>query len=178
MRSSPKLPSLVRGERLLAWAETADGALVGGTRDALHLPDREPPRLPWEEIATADWDVDERELHVVEVGTFGEVQREHRLELADPDRLLSLVRERVTASIVLQRHVTVRDRRGARVLGRRAPGATGPIAWFVEYDAGLDPADPDGRRGGRRGARRGPGRRGGVAAFAADTDFIGADGPC
>ena len=139
----PKLPSLVRGERLLAWAETDDGATVGGTRDALHLPDREPPRLPWEEIATADWDVDERQLHVVEVGTFGEQQPEHRLTVADPDRLLTLVRERVTASIVVQRHVPVRGRRGVRVLGRRAPGGQGPIAWFVEYDDGLDPADPE-----------------------------------
>ncbi len=139
----PKLASLVRGERLLAWAETTDGAITGGSRDALHLPDREPPRLPWEEIATADWDVDERELHVVEVGSFGEVKREHRLALADPDRLLALVRERVTASIVVQRHVSVRGQRGVRVLGRRAPGGHGAIAWFVEYDEVLDPADPD-----------------------------------
>lgn len=143
MRRRPTLPSLARGERLLAWAEADDGAVVGGTRDALHLPDREPSRLQWEEIATADWDVDERQLHVVEVGTFGEVQREHRLALADPDRLLSLVRERVTASIVVQRHVPVRGHRGVRVLGRRAPGGEGAIAWFVEYDDGLDPADPD-----------------------------------
>jgi len=137
------MPSLTRGERLLAWAETTNGVLVGGTRDALHLPDREPPRLPWEEIATADWDIDERELHVVEVGSFGEPQPEHRLSLDAPDQLLSLVRERVTASIVVQRHVSVRGQRGVRVIGRRSPGRHGEIAWFVEYDDGLDPADPD-----------------------------------
>jgi hypothetical protein len=139
----PKLPSLAHGERLLAWADTTSGLLVGGTRDALHLPDREPPRLPWEEISTADWDADEREFHVVEVGTFGEPQPEHLLALEDPDRLLALVRERVTASIVVQRHVPVRGRLGVRVLGRRAPGGQGPIAWFVDYDDGLDPADPE-----------------------------------
>ncbi len=80
---------------------------------------------------------------MVEVGTFGEVQREHRLALAEPDKLLSLVRERVTASIVVQRHVPVRGQQGVRVLGRRAPGGEGAIGWFVEYDDGLDPADPD-----------------------------------
>ena len=143
MRRRPRLASLTRGERLLAWAETSSGALVGGSRDALHLPDREPPRLPWEEISTAEWDVDERELRVVEVGSYGEVQPEHRLTLADPDRLLTLVRERVTASIVVQRHVVVRDRLGVRVIGRRAPGGRGAIAWFVDYDDGLEPADPD-----------------------------------
>ena len=143
MRGRPRPPSLARGERLLAWATTPDGASLGGSRDALHLPDREPARLPWEEIATAEWDADERLLRVVEVGSFGEVRPEHTLGLVDPDRLLSLVRERVTASIVVQRHVPVRGRLGARVLGRRAPAGDGPIAWFVEYDAGLDPADPE-----------------------------------
>jgi hypothetical protein len=139
VRRAPRPTSLIRGERLLAWAETDDGSLVGGSRDALHLPAGE--RLAWEEVATADWDVDERRLHVVEVGEFGQVQSEHRLVLTDPDRLLSLVRERVTASIVVQRPVSVRQRLGVRIIGRRAPGHPGPIAWFVEYDAGLDPAD-------------------------------------
>ena len=142
MRGRPSLPSLAHGERLLAWAATPEGATVGGSRDALHLPDPEPARLPWEEIATAEWDADERRLRVVEVGSFGEIRPEHTFALVDPDRLLSLVRERVTASMVVQRHVPVRDRLGARVLGRRAPAGRGPIAWFVEYDAGLDPADP------------------------------------
>lgn len=139
MRRAPRLPSLEGRERLLAWAETDAGAIVGGSRDALHLP--EGVRLPWEEVATADWDVDERRLHVVEVGDFGRPQVEHRLVLDDPERLLSLVRERVVASIVVQRHVAVSERLGVRVIGRRAPGRADPIAWFVEYDAGLDPAD-------------------------------------
>ena len=143
MRGRPRPSSLARGERLLAWAVTPDGGPVGGSRDALHLPDREPARLPWEEIATAEWDADERVLRVVEVGSYGEVRPEHILGLVDPDRLLSMVRERVTASIIVQRHVPVRGRLGARVLGRRAPTGNGPIAWFVEYDAGLEPADPE-----------------------------------
>jgi len=143
VRRRPTLPSLARGERLLALATTPEGAEVGGSRDALHLPDREPARLPWEEIATADWDSDERQLRVVEVGTYGQPQPEHRYQLVDPDRLLSLVRERVTASIVVQRHLPVRGRLGVRVIGRRAPGGSGAVAWFVEYDAGLDPAAAD-----------------------------------
>jgi hypothetical protein len=138
----PDVP-VAPGERLLAWASTPDGGSVGGTRAALYLPDRDPSRLPWEEVATAEWDTDEEVLRVVEVGRFGEPQPEHWLRLDQPTRLLSLVRERVTASIVLQRHVPVRDRLGVRVLGRRSPGTHGPIAWFVEYDEGLDPAAPD-----------------------------------
>lgn len=140
-RRSPR-PALevAPGERLLAWAsppDGPDGTAVGGTRDALYLPHR----LPWEEVATAEWDADEEVLRVVEVGTFGQPQPVHRLRLAEPGRLLQLVRERVTASIVVQRHVPVSTRREVRVLGRRSPRG-GEIAWFVEYDAGLDPADP------------------------------------
>lgn len=122
------------GERVLA----ASGE-VGGTRDALYLPHR----LPWEQVAAADWDQDERTLTVTEVGRFGEPRPVHVVRLDDAGRLLQLVRERVTASIALQRHVPVADRRSVRVLARQAPGHRGDLAWFVEYDAGLDPADPE-----------------------------------
>lgn len=125
------------GERLLASASTASGT-VGGTRDALYLPQR----LPWEEVAAADWDPEERTLTVTEVGRFGQERTVHVLHLEDAGRLLQLVRERVTASIALQRHVQVTDRRSVRVLARQAPGRRGELAWFVEYDEGLDPADP------------------------------------
>lgn len=121
------------GERLLA-----SSGEVGGTRDALYLPQR----LPWEQVASADWDQEARTLSVTEVGHFGEERAVHVVRLEDAGRLLQLVRERVTASIALQRHVPVADRKSVRVLARQAPGRRGELAWFVEYDAGLDPADP------------------------------------
>ncbi|MFD1248207.1 hypothetical protein ACFQ3F_10455 [Nocardioides ginsengisoli] len=136
----PKLP-VGPGERLLAWAPVRDASgehLVGGSRDALYLPER----IPWEQVASADWDLDSETLHVVEVGRFGEPAPVHTLHLDDAGRLLQLVRERVTASIVVQRHVPVTGRRSVRILARRAPGTHGDLAWFVEYDEGLDPADP------------------------------------
>jgi hypothetical protein len=143
VRLVPRRPRLAvgPGERLLAWAPVRDASgehLVGGSRDALYLPDR----IPWEQIASADWDQDSAVLHVVEVGRFGEPAPVHRLHLDDAGRLLQLVRERVTASIVVQRHVVVAGRRSVRILARRAPGTHGELAWFVEYDEGLDPADP------------------------------------
>lgn len=122
------------GERLLAAAGP-----VGGTRDALYLP----TRVPWEQVAAADWDAEERTLTVTEVGRFGEEQPVHVVPLEEAGRLLQLVRERVTASIALQRHVPVRGRAAVRVLARQAPARRGELSWFVEYDAGLDPADPE-----------------------------------
>ncbi|MBI2243001.1 MAG: hypothetical protein HYU55_03290, partial [Nocardioides sp.] len=54
--------------------------------------------------------------------------------------------ERVTASIVLQRHVPVDERRGLRVIARRAPSGNRPVQWVYEYDEGVDPDDPEVRR--------------------------------
>ncbi len=66
------------------------------------------------------------------------------------------MRERVTASVVLQRHVPLTGRRGLRVIARRAPRGDRPLAWFYEYDEGVDPDGPGrpGRRPGRPPAAR------------------------
>ena len=64
-------------------------------------------------------------------------------QLVDVDALLlQLVRERVTASIVLQRRVPVRAGLGLTVIGRRSP-VGGPVGWMHAYDPGLDPNDPE-----------------------------------
>ncbi len=137
--------AVAAGERLLAWAVADDGRVVGGTRDAVYVPDR----IPWEQVEAADWDSDTETLTLTEVGTWGHRRPEHRWVLADPERLLQLVRERVTASVVLQRHVAVDARRGLRVIARRPPSGRGDLAritWVYEFDEGVDPDDPDVRR--------------------------------
>jgi hypothetical protein len=128
------------GERVLAWASAADGETVGGTREALYVGGR---RIPWEGVEAADWDLDSSVLTVSEVGTWGQERPTHRVTLEEPGRILELVRERVTASIVLQRHVALRGRKGVRVIARRAPHSRGEIAWLFEYDDGIDPDDPE-----------------------------------
>ena len=62
--------------------------------------------------------------------------------MEEPALLLQLLRERVTASIVLQRRVPVRGSLGLVVIGRRSP-VGGPVTWMHAYDAGLDPDDPE-----------------------------------
>ena len=52
------------------------------------------------------------------------------------------MRERVTASVLLVRHVPITGKRGVRVVGRRAPSGPAPVHWVYEYDAGIDPEDP------------------------------------
>ncbi len=112
------------GERVLAWARTSGDDVVAGTREALYLPGD--VRVAWELVESADWDVETDLLRVSEIGSWGQVRPVHEVGVAQPRLLLDLVRERVTASVVLQRHVPVHGRRGLRVVARRAPSSHGP----------------------------------------------------
>jgi hypothetical protein len=139
-RSAPPV-EVAAGERVLAWATSTAGA-VAGTRLALYLPGPPPRRIPWEQVEAADWELDSETLKVSEVGSWGELRPTHELTLTEPALLLQLVRERVTATVVIQRHVAIRDKRGVRVIARRAPAGARDLSWLFEYDEGIDPADP------------------------------------
>lgn len=146
-RREPPPIKVASGEKLLAWAESGLGEFVGATRDAFYLSAQssvEPveTRIPWEQVEAADWDKDTSVLRVSEVGSWGVERPEYTFTLDEPGRLLELVRERVSASVVLQRHVALTGRRGLRVIARRAPRGDRPLNWFYEYDEGIDPDDP------------------------------------
>jgi hypothetical protein len=131
--------SVAAGERVLAWTSATTGELIAGTREALYL---DGVRLAWEDVEAADWDRDTEQLRVAEVGRWGEPRVEHRFGIAEPGRLLELLRERVTASVVLVRHVPIDGRRGVRVIARRPPAGHHGLRWVYEYDEGIDPDDP------------------------------------
>lgn len=138
------------GERVLAWAEATDG-VVAGTREAVYLAPtgQEPTRVPWEQVQAADWDRDTGLLRISEVGTWGAPRPEHSFTLEAPGLLLELVRERVTATVLLQRQVSIDGRRGLRVVARRAPSGERAVSWVYEFDEGLDPDDPQVREAAR-----------------------------
>jgi hypothetical protein len=147
--------ALAPGEKVLAGTRTTDGTWLLGTHQALHVvlergavvgqePQASPVerRIPWEHIERADWDRDEERLVVEEVGEFGRVRPRHEFAVAEPGLLLELVRERVTASVVLQRRVNTEGKKGLLVIGRRSPVGGGEISWAYQFDAGVDPEDP------------------------------------
>jgi hypothetical protein len=135
--------------RALAAAETTDGTWLVGTRAELVLitpaggPTPVETRIPWERVEGADWDRQGSRLRITEVGRYGEPRPSYVFTLPDvePGSLLQLIRERVTASVVLQRGRLVSGKRGLKVIGRRSPDG-GPISWMYEYDEGVDPDDP------------------------------------
>jgi hypothetical protein len=133
--------SLPRGEKVLAAAESG-GTWLLGTREAfLVVGADQHRRIPWELVERAGWNRDDAVLEVAEVGEWGLSRPVHRFTIAEPGRLLELMRERVTASVLLQRRVPVHGRQGLTVVARRPPSG-GEVAWFVEYDEGVDPDDP------------------------------------
>ena len=97
---------------------------------------------PWEQIEDAAWDNDASLLRITTIGEYGEPRPSYTFEMQDPALLLQLLRERVTASIVLQRRVPVRGQLGLTVIGRRSP-VGGVVEWMHAYDPGLDPVDPE-----------------------------------
>lgn len=137
---------LPRGERVLASAPAVDGSWLVGTRRLLVMVapsvDGLLVQLPWEQVEDAAWDKDAERLTVTAIGAYGEPRPAYAFEMDDPVLLLQLVRERVTASVVLQRWVPVHGKQGLTVIGRRSPTG-GAVTWMHAYDRGLDPDDPE-----------------------------------
>ncbi len=134
----------VPGEKTLAAAKAADGERwLLGTRRALSVVSAtaEPVTHAWDQIQSSDWNADEHTLRLSLIGTFGEPRERASYVLVEPDLLLQLVRERITASIVFQRHVPVEAKSGFRVIARRNP-AGGPITWMCDFDPGIEPDAP------------------------------------
>ncbi len=164
------VPTTVRGgERVLGWADDPSGEpVVAATLEALHVrverprdeqhsPEQESPelgglawrRLDWHRVHSVAWAADEELLTVREAGRAG-VRASVVLRLS-PDqrslgRLLELARERIAATVVVQRWVQVPGGT-VGVVGRRALARPGPpeaaaepgVLWALEVPAGVDP---------------------------------------
>ena len=132
-----------RGERVLATARAGDGTWLLGTPTSLSaVKGDEVVRLRWEEVQRAEWDRDSATLTVEAVRDYGQPVASVAYAVEEPGPLLAFVRERVDASIVLQRRVAVVGKRGFSVVARRSPSGRGELTWSFEFDPGIDPEDP------------------------------------
>lgn len=136
----------LRRDEVLAAIEAGTG-WAAGTRSAAYLPvpDDETAmrRVPWERIERAEWSSERSMLQLWETAPFGMPMRSTDLVVDDPGRFGQLVRERINASVLVQRHVPLVGKRGVRVVGRRSPSDSDPeIEWSLVLDNGLDPGRP------------------------------------
>lgn len=158
----PTLPSQVRsqlsldrGERVLAHARLEDGGYAVATERGLWLRGSRAAgsyeRRNWSGVTKVVWDAADSALVMWALGGGDSlVPVRERLRLAEPGFLPETVRERVTASIVVSRHVPLVGRRGVLVAGRRDPGGQ-QIRWSLTFDVGVDPDDPEVRARAEQG---------------------------
>lgn len=107
--------------RLLAWAQLPGGEWAAATtrRLVIHSPAGETPRptprsWPWHEVASVSWEPEPGTM-VIRVAHGPDVC----LAVSDQVRLLTVIRERVTASTVASGRIVVRGSRGVVVAIRR-----------------------------------------------------------
>lgn len=134
--------TLPAGDRVLAWTAYDGGHLVATVTGLWDCPREVAPVLwHWDEIDRAEW-----------VGGYLTVQltleagqsRPVSYALASAGQLPDVVRDRVTASIVVNDWHRLASGGGVRVTGRRRAGEEG-VRWLLAFDRESDAADPAAR---------------------------------
>src|SRR5699024_1490395 len=142
------------GERVLAGARDVHRRWHVGTDAAAYFANDEGyERNAWEDLEQATWDADDSQLVVTGIADVGEPQPQWALEFDEPGRFLELVRERITASVLLTVTVPLESRRkqSVSVIVRRSPTRSGELGFSFRLDDGLDPEDPQVREAAREG---------------------------
>jgi len=118
--------------RILAWSATRDGFCVGSP-GALSFGDGSAwTHLGWHQIERGGWDVETSQLTWQRLdGDRGAVDLPH------PGRLPELFRERVAASIALEKFVALSGQRGVTITARRDLAPGGSISWHSSLTRGL-----------------------------------------
>jgi hypothetical protein len=133
---------LGRDERVLSWADTADGAVVMATPRGLWWPGPGGPRqILWQHIDKAIWR--DGQLSVIEAEVVDDTLLvDHppvTVTLARPRDLPSTVRKRVEGNIVRTELVSIGG--GAvRFVARREPGRDG-VRWWARLEPGTPQTD-------------------------------------
>ena len=129
------------GERVLAVTHDPDGRAVVATDRDLMLQRRPPAyeRIGWDTIDKATYA--DGVLRVTRVDGSGVSGGALRIPLPDPGSFPVVVRDRVTASIVVSQPVTLAEGQAMRVVARRRPDLD-VLAWGYVLDPGVDPTDP------------------------------------
>lgn len=136
----PAISGLEPEERIVSWADTADGSVVAATPLGLWWPG--PRRIGWQFVNKATWRDDV--LTVVEAEVVDDVLLVDRppvsVRLSVPRDLPPTVRKRVEGNIV-QRELLAVPGGSVRFVGRRLPGRDG-IAWWAHLEDGTADTPP------------------------------------
>jgi hypothetical protein len=125
-----------RGEkgpaRILAWARTPTGFCIGGLTRLSITDQGSWTHTPWHLIERGEWNAETRTLRWKRLdGGHGSAV------LSEPGRMPELFRERIAATIALERFVPLAGERGVIVTARRNLVDGGSISWHTTLTRGL-----------------------------------------
>ena len=130
----PALPGLADGERIVSWADTADGDVVAATPLGLWWPGAR--RIAWQHVNKATWR--DGVLAVIEADEVDDLLLVDRapvsVALSVPRDLPPTVRKRVEGNIVSRELLAVPGG-SVRFVGRRVPGEDG-VRWWAHLQPG------------------------------------------
>ncbi len=126
-----------RSARILAWARMPDGYCIGSLALLSYGGEHGWQHLGWHQIQRGGWNAERGELSWTEVAEPDEIARRQTIPLSEPGRLPELFRERVAATIAVERFVPIAGERGVIVTARRDLGRDGSISWHSSLTRGL-----------------------------------------
>jgi hypothetical protein len=134
-----------RPARILAWARTSTGYSIASPTTFSYGDENGWKHIGWHEIERGSWNAELGKLSWVLHTAPGKSSPRGTLELRKPGRLPQLFRERISATIAIERFVPLLGERGVTISARRDLGAGGTIAWHSTLTRGLS-WDTDGVR--------------------------------
>jgi hypothetical protein len=126
-----------RPARILAWATTSRGFCIASLATLSYGDEEDWKHVGWHEIERGSWNAELRRLSWVLHAAPGKPSPRGSLELDEPGRLPELFRERILATIAVEKFVPLVGERGVTITARRDLGASGRVAWHSTLTRGL-----------------------------------------
>lgn len=127
-----------RPARILAWARTSTGFCIAGPAALSYEEEEEDwKHVGWHEIERGSWNAELRRLSWVLHAVPGEPSPRGSLELVEPGKLPELFRERILATIAVEKFIPLVGERGVTITARRDLGGSDAVAWHSTLTRGL-----------------------------------------
>jgi hypothetical protein len=126
-----------RPARIFAWATTSTGFCIASPATLSYGDEEAWKHIGWHEIERGAWNAELRKLTWALHAAPGKSSPRGSLELIEPGRLPELFRERIVATIAIEKFVPLVGERGVTITARRDLGGTGAVAWHSTLTRGL-----------------------------------------
>jgi hypothetical protein len=126
-----------RPTRILAWARTSVSFCIASPATLSHGDERAWEHVGWHEIERGGWNAELNKLSWVCYAPPGEVAARGSLVLTESGRLPELFRERISATIAVERFIPLAGERGVVIAARRDLGGSGAVVWHGTLTRGL-----------------------------------------